>query len=124
IKGIAIDVEDARTGIELGRFARRRYAVVRHAVGIEVIVAERDTRRSAQSKRERRSNTELLVIHLVTPGHISFCAQYIQPESRVVVELPVAIGRAAQVTIGAVTKAAFGEGTQLCFLADQVDAAA
>src|SRR3546814_19405942 len=69
-------------------------------------------------------NAEFLVVDLIAAWGVALGLQNIQTEGRVVVELPVAIGLAAQIAVGSIAQVAFGEVTQLGALARQINAAA
>ena len=89
-----------------------------------MVVAEVDTGRCAQAKRQRRCHAPTVVIHRVAASDVLFMAHQVQTEGGAVVqELAVHVEHVAAGLVGAVGKAAVGEVPRLWGLAHQVEAA-
>ena len=109
----------------LTRFRVIRDGVIRHAVVLVVVVAQRDAGRRAHAQGQRGRHAPALEVHrVVAARRIALVAHDVQAERGLVGQAPVAVDRRAVVVVRADLRRGFREVGGLGRLADHVDAAA
>ncbi len=125
--GESVEVVTTDTKRLRGRQTRLRVVgngVVRHAVVLIVVVAQRDAGRRAHAQRQRRCHAPALEVHrFVAARHVALGAHDIQAKRRFFAQPPVAVQGAAIVVIGADLASGLDRILGLGRLADEIDAA-